>query len=142
MGKLLTAMTFVVGLAYTGRELCAEILGDDLDYQAINAETLRLEQVARDHQAIVDVRESLLRALAQGKLSLRDACTQFTAASTRIFPLYLQNLDDLFPGTTLELKVARNLVGHFELLTTLDPSLPNVVPELERQFTEMQRPRP
>jgi hypothetical protein len=142
VGKLLTAMTFVVGLAYTGRELCAEILGDDLDYQAISAETQRLEQMCRDHQALLEVRASLLRALGRGKLNLREACTQFTAASTKIFPLYLQHLNDLFPGTALETKVASNLVAHFEMLTAFEPGLADALPELERQLSEIVQPAP
>jgi hypothetical protein len=137
VGKLLTAMTFVVGLAYTGRELCAQVLGDDLDYQAICAESERLEQMSRAHQAILEVRRSLLRALGQGKLTLREACTQFAAASTQTFPPYLRYLNELFPGSTLENKLAHNLVAHFEMLTTFEPSLADAVPEVQRQLADI-----
>src|SRR2546427_12355987 len=82
MGKLLMGTLLVLGLTVTTREVWQSVLGDEgLDYEAIYAESCRIEERIRAHRAFIDVRDATLRTLGEGKITLRQASTRLVNAS-------------------------------------------------------------
>ena len=138
MGKLLMGTLLVLGLTVATRQLWQSVLDEnDLDYEAIYAESRRIDNRIRARLTFIDMREATLRTLAERKITLRAACARVVDASNELFPMYVQSLMDWFPGHSLEERMADNLVGHFQDLVCRHLAPADVLPDLQRQLAEI-----
>jgi len=86
-------------------------------------------QARNDFTAFED---EILRKLAQGQLSITQACDRLYQHACQVYPRYLRFLRD--PKTSLKERMARNCVEILRLEAEDTPSYSDVVSRLERDF--------
>jgi hypothetical protein len=96
-------------------------------------QTKYLHERIRAHSFLLTIQDDILQRLAQGELSLPQACDQLYQSAREFYPQYLR-----FPGVVmnspLKEKIARDIVVHFRLTVEDTPSFLKVVLRLEQEM--------
>jgi hypothetical protein len=104
---------------------------------SLNAAELKRESQFLDEQlqarsGFKAIEDDILNSLAQGKLSLAQACDRLYQRAHQVYPRFLRFLRD--PKLTLKERMARNLVEFFHLEADVNPSCAEVLRRLERDL--------
>ncbi|HZZ77976.1 MAG TPA: hypothetical protein VFE62_05640 [Gemmataceae bacterium] len=78
-----------------------------------------------------------LQQLAQGQISLSEACDRVQSASERNFPNFLNYIAETDPAPTVREQIARNFLGHLKRVEIAAPSLAPNVRAAEGEFAVM-----
>src|SRR5262249_22545347 len=87
----------------------------DADCAAAQAGSERLHQLWLSRHAFCEARDAVFADLARADVSLKEACRRIRAASSSLYPGYLELLDRFCPEQGTEERLARNVVGHFAI---------------------------
>jgi hypothetical protein len=87
----------------------------DADCAAARADSERLHQLWQSRKAFCEARDAVFADLARADITLKEACRRIRAASSSLYPVYLQLLDQFCPEQGTEERLARNVVGLFAI---------------------------
>src|SRR5262245_60880317 len=87
----------------------------DADCAAAQANSERLNQLWQSRHAFCEARDAVFRELARADITLQEACRHIRAASSSLYPVYLEFLDQFCPEQGTEERLARNVAGLFAI---------------------------
>jgi hypothetical protein len=140
MSKYITI--YVIVLAALGL-IAIDLLTSDSAEPAVAFAFVENEQETNEkvtaHQRFRTVLQPTIRALADGKIALRDASADVYTAAQANSPIYLQMTAITEPGKSVEERIAHNLIGHLEDLIESEIVAPARLAALQAELSEMAR---
>ena len=140
MRRLLTFLFLAATVAAAGcwamevAEACGHSLFPDLRRHAAE-----LERMMRQHDEFMPRLMRVLNEVALGRRSMSSACDCIRHDAVETDPAFLVHVDCMQPGVNLRVKLARFVLGHFEIPANHDKTSPSERERYERLEREYRQ---